>query len=493
MQRNRLFIKLSGLFLVILLVTGLISTYITTFTAIHYFQEANQRLNAKLAQYTVDHLPNTFLPDGKIDTNSIQDLMHSMMVINPDVEVYLIDANGKILTDVAPDKVVVRHQVNMDPIRRFIATDGKSYILGDDPRDQLGSKVFSAAPILQDGHLKGYYYIILASQEQAGVFSMLREAYALKLGSKLLLFTLLGSLLIGIVVFWYQTKQLRHISGVMADFQEGDYQARIAEDKSPDFGILRNTFNDMASKIQAYIQKIISIDSFRKELIANISHDLRTPLSIIQGYTETMMMKHGQLPEETAVTYIENIHESSKRLTGLVNQLFELSKLESNQIELHKEPFAVDELVKDMMHRYEILASKKSITLKFNNRKKIPLVLGDIALVERVIQNILDNAMKFTPQGGIIEVSITHDDKHVKIQISDNGEGISESEQSAIFDRYIKSAGALKQSAGSGLGLAIARKIIELHDSTIQVKSKLHAGSTFSFQLPALHAKPVMP
>jgi len=101
--------------------------------------------------------------------------------------------------------------------------------------------------------------------------------------------------------------------------------------------------------------------------------------------------------------------------------------------------------------------------------------------------------MKFTPQGGIIEVSITHDDKHVKIQISDNGEGISESEQSAIFDRYIKSAGALKQSAGSGLGLAIARKIIELHDSTIQVKSKLHAGSTFSFQLPALHAKPVMP
>lgn len=240
----------------------------------------------------------------------------------------------------------------------------------------------------------------------------------------------------------------------------------------------------MATTIQQNIDKIVSVDNFRKELIANISHDLRTPLSIIQGYTETLLIKQNEISPQDNTAYLENIHESSKRLVGLVNQLFELSKLESNQIEVKKEPFQLQELAGDMIHQYDILAKEKNIELKFEPVESLPLVYGDIGLVERVIQNILDNALKFTPSDGKISIKLDHDKDNVLVDISDTGKGIPANKQSAIFERYIKSEPSEKQKIGSGLGLAIAKKIIELHDSTIQVKSKLNVGSTFSFQLP---------
>lgn len=487
-MRNQLFIKLSIVFLLILIAVGGIITYISQYTARQYHLETNQKLHAELAQYTVDHLPNTFTADGQIDTTSIQDLMHSMMVINPDVEVYLLDNSGKILSHVAPYKKVVRDRVDLGPVIQFVDSEGALFIEGDDPRDQLGKKVFSAAPFIKDDEIKGYYYIILASQEKDAVMSSLKNTYAWKLGSKLMLITLVGSLILGLFAFWYMTRNLSKIKQVMEKFRRGDYSARIADDQKGDFAVLGDTYNSMASTIQQNIEKIVSIDSFRKELIANISHDLRTPLSIIQGYTETLLMKKDTLPKNQQEEYLDNIHESSKQLVGLVNQLFELSKLESNQIKVHKEPFPLQELTLDMAHRFEILAEQKNIQLEFEPVKDLPLVYADIGLVERVIQNILDNALKFTPEKGKITIKLYHDQNHVKVDISDTGKGIPKNRQSAIFERYIKSEPSEKQKVGSGLGLAIAKKIMELHDSTIQVKSKLDVGSTFRFELPVYTA-----
>ena len=484
MFKNQLFIKLATIFMITLIVIGSIVVYITQYTARQYHLETNQKLHAELAQYTVDHLPNTFTPDGSIDTNSIQELMHSMMIINPDVEVYLLDPQGNILSHVAPYKTVVRKNVNIIPIRQFIEQKGQIYIEGDDPRDLQGQKVFSVAPFMQDEILKGYYYIILASQEQESVMSSLRNTYAWKLGTKILLLTLIGSLILGLLALWYQTRNLSIITRVMDKFRNGHYDARIPENQKGDFALVSETFNSMADTIQANIDKIVSVDNFRKELIANISHDLRTPLSIIQGYTETLQIKQHELSEQQKFDFIDNIFESSKRLVGLVNQLFELSKLESNQIKLNKEPFQLQELAKDMTHQYEILAQQRGINLYLDPVENLPLVHGDIALVERVIQNILDNALKFTPENGIIHINLSHNKSHVKVEIQDSGSGIPENKHSAIFERYIKSEPSEKQKIGSGLGLAIAKKIIELHDSSIQVKSKLNMGSTFSFHLP---------
>ena len=487
-MRNQLFIKLSIIFLVILAAVGAVVTYISQYTARQYHLETNQKLHAELAQYTVDHLPNTFNDDGSIDTSTIQELMHSMMIINPDVEVYLLGRDGVILSHVAPYKKVVRKQVDLEPIKSFIAAEGDLFIEGDDPRDLEGKKVFSVAPFYKDDEIKGYYYIILASQEKDAVMQSLLDTYSWRLASKLLLITLISSLVLGLFAFWYQTRNLSVIKKVMERFKQGDYSARIPHNQKGDFAILGDTFNSMAATLQQNIEKIVSIDTFRKELIANISHDLRTPLSIIQGYTETLSMKKDVLSKEQQDDYLENIHESTKRLTGLVNQLFELSKLESNQIQVEKEPFPLQELTRDMVQRYKILAEKKSINLEFEIDKELPLVYADIALVERVIQNIMDNALKFTPEHGTIRIALHHDQSSVSVDISDTGKGIPATKQSAIFERYIKSEPSDKQKTGSGLGLAIAKKIMELHDSTIYVKSKLDVGSTFRFELPVYSA-----
>ena len=272
----------------------------------------------------------------------------------------------------------------------------------------------------------------------------------------------------------------------MGEFKSGDFSTRIVNDERSMFGTISSTFNDMASQIELQFDKIKSIDNFRRELVANISHDLRTPLSIIQGFTETLQLKKNQLSDAEEGQYLENINESTKKLKGLVNQLFELSKLENNQIQLQKEPFPLDELAADLMNRYQVVFEQKDIVLEFERREGTPFVYGDIALVERVIQNLVDNAVKFTPEGGKITLQVSSNEVGgIHFSISDTGVGIAEKDLSAIFERYHTNTNDEVRVKGTGLGLAIANKIIQLHNSTIDVTSKLNHGTSFSFNLPA--------
>lgn len=482
-MKNTLFLRLSIIFLLLLFIIGGLVAYISFVVSNTYFDEANQKLHSELAQYTADHV-QSFTESGDIDTNSVKDIMHSMMVINPDVEVYMLDTEGNILTHVAPYKKVVREKVNLLPVITFLKNDKSVYIKGDDPRDMFGEKVFSAAPITVEGELLGYYYIVLASEERSDVLSSLRGTYAMKLAYQLIWIVLGCSLVLGLLAFWYQTRAFSGIKATMEKFRNGNYHARIDADDDSIFGPLSRTFNRMAGQIEEQFTKIASINDFRKELIANVSHDLRTPLAIIRGYTETLLLKENDIEKEKRKEFLENIHDSSQRLGGLVNQLFELSKLESNQIKLAKEPFSLDELAHDLIAGYEVLAKEKNISLIHQPTPNLPLTYGDISLVERVIQNLIDNALKFTPRNGKIEIKLEKVDDKIRFRIVDTGVGIAENELIAIFDRYKSGENGEEKKKGIGLGLAIAKKIIEMHDSTIEVSSKLNKGTSFSFQLP---------
>lgn len=482
-MKNRLFINLALIFLVLTVVLGAIIGYISFYSAQEYYDEANQRLNRNIAQYTADHIA-PFNEDGSIDTTTIQDIMHSMMVINPDVEVYLLDEEGRILTHVAPYKKVVRQSIAVEPIRNFIDSEGTLFVKGDDPRDFQRQKSFSAAPVLVDDALKGYFYIILASEERSSVLQAHSSSLAMQLACRLIILSVIASVLLGLLAFWWQTRSLSKIVSAVQRFQKGDYNSRVGEIKQSAFANVGDTFNDMASQIQQNIEKIEAVETFRKELIANVSHDLRTPLAIIQGYTETLMLKSDDLDEREKVKYIENINESSKRLAGLVNQLFELSKLESNQVELIKEPFNLAELAQDLVSRYQLLSDEKNIKISVDQSSDVPMAYGDIGLVERVIQNLMDNALKFTPANGSISLMVSGQGDNLSFTITDNGTGIPEENMKAIFERFKTTKDTTHNPKGTGLGLAIANKILELHDSTIRVTSKLNVGTSFYFNLP---------
>ncbi len=481
-MKNPLFLKLSVGLLILLLLLGGIIAWIGSNTAENYYDEANQRLHKDLAQYTVDHV-NTFNDSLEVDTTAIQDIMHSMMIINPDVEVYLVDNTGKLITYVAPYKKIVRDKISLGPIKEFIRTKGAESIKGDDPRDKVGEKVFSAAPVLKDGKTIAYYYIILASQERASALSLLSNNYTLGMGLKLIGISLFLSFLFGGLFLWYTTRKLDPIYSAMDDFSKGKFETRI-HNEGGDFGKLSTTYNHMANEIEASIEKIKSIDDFRRELIANISHDIRTPLTVINGYAETLLTKADSLSGDQREEYFGYINESTKRATGLLNQMIDLSKLENSQLEVVKEPFPIDELVGDLTGRYKVILEKKNITLSYARPENSIIAFGDISLIERVIQNLIDNAIKYSPEHSNITIDIeNHSSGQIVFTIADQGRGIEETQISKIFDRYKRINPDKHDNKSMGLGLAIVRKALELHNSTLEVSSELNVGTTFKFGL----------
>jgi signal transduction histidine kinase len=231
-------------------------------------------------------------------------------------------------------------------------------------------------------------------------------------------------------------------------------------------------------------EKITATDRFRQELIANVSHDLRTPLSIMQGYAETLAIKRETLSGADTERYLSIVLEGTKKLSLLVGQLFQYSKLESNVVEPQKQFFPIDELVSDILSAYQLKAEERNIHLKLDSPGTLPAVFADIGLTERIFQNLLDNAFKFTPDGGQISIALSETNEGVRVRVEDTGVGIAKEYQEQIFERYRQADLQVASAKGVGLGLAIVRKILELHQSSIRVFSEQGNGASFEFVLP---------
>ncbi|MGH1435113.1 MAG: sensor histidine kinase [Lewinella sp.] len=469
-------------FTLLLLLLGLGAGYIfvTSIAARTYVQEINQQLYGDVAKHIVKETQP--LKDGQPDTSATHDIMHSMMVINPSLEVYLLDTEGEIIDYVVPYSKVKLDRVDMEPITTFLTSKTPHLILGDDPKQPGTANIFSAAPIYENEQLRGYAYVILAGEARNSITSTLSMHYILCLGGRLFYLILVAALLIGLLAFWWLTRNLRRIISVLKRFQEGDYEARISKRDQGSLAILGDTFNEMAEKVTESIEQLKSVDRLRQELIANVSHDLRTPLAIIQGYIETLQMKEGKITSEERKQYLETVMASSEKLSRLIAQLFEYSKLEAQQIVPQKEPFPIQELCQDIIFKYQVLAQEKNIALGWNAPHDLPMVFADIGLVERVLQNLLDNALRHTPAGGEVSIQLNNTPEGVRIMVADTGPGIPEAQQAHIFERYRQLE--TKKATGSGLGLAIVKKILEIHQATIHVRNREQNGAEFWFQLP---------
>ena len=292
--------------------------------------------------------------------------------------------------------------------------------------------------------------------------------------------------IVGIVTFFLITDSICRIAGVVRRFKEGDYTARIEGYGKGNLGMLTSTFNEMADVIVDNIDKISATDKFRQELIANISHDLRTPLSIMQGYVETLMMKKDQLSAADREKYLAVVYDSNRKLSVLVEQLFQYAKLEANLVTPQKEAFMIAELASDIIMAYQLKADDRKIRLQIKAPDKLPLVFADISLTERVLQNLLDNALKFTPAAGTITIVLSETNAGVKVAVTDTGVGIPSEDLAHIFERYKQVHAKSAQSKGMGIGLAIVKKILELHQAVIEVTSEPGKGTTFNFELQSV-------
>jgi signal transduction histidine kinase len=311
---------------------------------------------------------------------------------------------------------------------------------------------------------------------------MVLGSYILGVSIRSIIAVMIVTALVGLLAIWLITKRLNVVIRGIRQFQSGDLTARIPARYETEFGGIGLVFNSMADEIQKNIKDLEYLDTLRKELISNISHDLRTPVASIQGYAETLIMKKDTISEDEREKYLDIIVRSCERLKNQVSDLFELSKLQAGQVNLQPEPFSIGELVQDVVNKYRILSQKKGININVVFSKDIPLVKADLSLIDRALQNLLDNAIKFCREDDIINIEInTKKPGEVELKISDSGVGISQDDLPYIFERYYKN---LDHEESTGLGLAIVKRIIDLHDSNIEVFSQPGKGTTFAFSLP---------
>ncbi len=487
----RLIRKIMIAFMLIILLVGAGYVNITIYFTNKFFEEASQKLNSDLANHLIEEKfqdAKPFLEDGSVNKALFGDVMHDMMAVNRGIEVYLLSESGEILYSVVldhSDDDSPLTKINLEPVEEFIECNGDRYILGDDPRNMNNQKIFSASAFSVDGQ-EGYIYIILAGEQFEKTTASIAGSYFLRLGIGASIATVIFAVFIGVLTIWYLTKNLREIIETVKKFRDGDLSARIENSKSKDLSVLTETYNSMANTIVANIEELKSVENLRRELIANVSHDLRTPLAITQGYIETLQIKKNTLTTEENESYLNIIQKNIEKLAGLIEQLFEYSKLEAKQIEPKKEPFSISDLAYDVFEKYQQVAEKKDISIDLNIEEGLPMVFADISLVERVIQNLMDNAFKFTSEGGNVSIDMSSSKTEVFVSIKDTGIGMNEEELTQIFERYKQASTTKTDNQGAGLGLAIAKKIIEIHNSTIKVISQPDVGTTFEFNLPAI-------
>jgi GAF domain-containing protein len=224
----------------------------------------------------------------------------------------------------------------------------------------------------------------------------------------------------------------------------------------------------------------------KSEFLANMSHELRTPLNAIIGFSEILAEKMFGDINEKQTEYLQDILESGRHLLSLINDILDLSKVEAGRMELELSEFDLPNAIDNALILVRERASRRGIRLGSTIDERIGTIGGDERKVKQVLLNLLSNALKFTPEGGRIDVGARLDDHVAEVSVADTGIGIAPADQDAVFEEFRQVGAADKKAEGTGLGLALSRKFIELHGGKIWVKSQVGAGSTFTFTLPLL-------
>jgi two-component system phosphate regulon sensor histidine kinase PhoR len=226
------------------------------------------------------------------------------------------------------------------------------------------------------------------------------------------------------------------------------------------------------------------LERVRQDFVANVSHEFRTPLTAIQGFAETLLA--GALDDPTnRRRFVEIIREHAARLARLTEDLLKLSRIEAGQLKLDFHPVSVTQLIDSCVETAQLKAVPRQLNLNIQVPQELPRVRGDANSLQEVLQNLLDNALQYTPAGGTIDVSALSSDGHVIVTVADNGIGIPQAEQERIFERFYRvDAARSREAGGTGLGLSIARHIMDAHGGKLWVESAVGEGSRFHFSIP---------
>lgn len=483
--------RLGAMVALLLIVTGAAAIALQMHASRTQAQEAIQRLSLDLAEQIAEHNASLLAPEG-LNEVAVKGLFGQLMGVNPSVEVYLLGVDGRILAHAAPAGRLLRDGVDLQPLRALRA-GARLPVLGDDPRSTDARKVFSAAPLTTEGRERGWIYVVLIGEQH--------EALARDLAGGGVLRTMMGSmalvvvlaLLAGLVALRQITRPLRELTADVRRFAAHDSAAEPVAPRPAangpardEIAQLRDAFAHMTQRIAEQWQALSAQDQQRREMVANISHDLRTPLTSLHGYLETLRLKDEALPLLERRRYLDIAIGQSRKVGALAQSLFELARLEHGGIKPSKEAFSLGELVQDVFQKFELAVEARRQRLVADIAPDLPVVEADLGMIERVLTNLLDNAIRHTPEGGEIAVRLRGADSGVEVVVSDSGPGVPPALQPGLFQRPAGRAGwRYGPEVAGGLGLLIVRRILQLHGSDIRLDEHPGSGAVFRFRLQA--------
>ncbi len=481
-----------------ILVFTLITTLCLLFMGIAYFstvafhEASTQLLNKDVAAHIAE-FTSPFENNG-INKKKADSVFHNAMVISPSAEVYFLDAAGKVIAFHASEKDIRLWNVPLHNIQKLIEAKGEKYIKGADPRDPSNPKIFSAAEVNNKTKKLGYIYVILSSNPQ--VTKTLYNSYLGRLLLKALFVIIAISVIFSFIYINRIKRGFNRMIPVFDRFESGDFTARFETKEAHDeMAPITHSFNKLADLLVYNINRLTKSEKERKDFIATISHDLRTPLSIAKGYTETLLIKKAgpELSTGQQDQYLHLVLQKIAQIENMVQQLFELSKMEAVEFKPNKEPFVLSEIVRENIHIYQLIASEKNVSLACTECLYHVWVNADISMMERVFQNLIDNAIKSTPEGGKIQVSITADNTDLVFRIENNGSPLSEELLNWINNHEDESSFSGNRPPKLGLGLLIIKKILLLHQYTFRAESNTGIGNAFTIVMPIVQHTPYNP
>ena len=476
-----------------------------TIVGMNYFSQLNedeitQTLHQKLASHIIkDYL---LINNNQLDTEQAKKLFHELMILGPNFEFYIVSLGGELMSYSLDETLVKTDRVDVLPIETLIsANELELPIYGDNPTQPVEPSIFSAAPIAVADRRYGYLYIIIGSQKETTISSRLEP------GSRqhqLLLLLGTGGLfviLLALILSRFVTKPLaRLIKDVdrksFQNFQPLENSEQLTyldywqQDSTNEFHQLGSAFRQAHSTLSTQYHALAQNEQLRREMLAHLTHDLRTPMAALLGYLETYLLQHDTLSPEVQKQYINTANKNAKKVLVLLEQLFELASLDSEDVQVDFEQFPVAELVQDVIANFQVAARNKQVTLNVSPQDSSLLVWGDIEKIDRVFHNLIENALRHSKPNGKVMVFLKSTGNSIRVSVQDNGTGISKEDLPFIFDAHFKAKNSVRENtAHGGLGLAITKRLIELHRSSITVKSRLGVGTNFGFTLEV--SKPV--
>ncbi|MEO8712588.1 MAG: HAMP domain-containing sensor histidine kinase [Parafilimonas sp.] len=488
-KRFSIFQRITILVFALITLLGVLFVGLTYYATNHYHLASTQLLNkdvaANIAQFASPY-------DGtEINKRRADSIFKNVMIISPSAEVYFLDTTGNVLDFYGPTKDIKLWKVALKNIDKYIASKGQEYIKALDPRDPAYPKIFSAAEVRNGSKKYGYIYVILGSNEYRTVSDMLFSSHVSNLAIKAFCFIIIVSILFSLLYIKRIQKSFQSMIGVLEKFKNGDYTARFAIKDNDELAPVSLAFNKMADLLTYNINQLKLSENERKDFIANISHDLRTPLSIARGYAETLQIKKqdGSITFREQDDFLQMILKKTLQVEHMVSHLFEISKMQSPEFKISKEPFVLSEIIQETVNTFQLKAAAKNEILKCTQCEYHVWINADVNLMERVIQNLVDNAVKYTPENGIIQVGLSVEDNKLIFTIQNPGLSLPADLLEWINTPVKNDEQNIHLPGKSGLGLAIVKKILYLHNASLKASSQNNLN-TFTFSMTIYNRDP---